>query len=110
MRPYFDNLCINFCSVINFVASDNNESICKLRKNFKNRIKIISNDANTLREKETDTYKRFGDRFFNTKKNYIEVFNDIISLSKCNTIIYTYSNVANLSILLSNTISETIKI
>jgi len=91
-----------------FIASDNNESIYKLRKNLTNRIKIINNDNNTLREKETDTYLR-GDGEY-SKKNCVETFNDIISLSKCNTIIFTYSNVANLSILLSNTISETIKI
>ena len=82
-----------------FVASDNKESISKLKKDFN--LEILSYNNQTIRDFENSIEQRFGDSFYNTRLNYIESFKDIITLSKCHFLLFTYSNFPNLAILLS---------
>tara|TARA_A100001015_G_scaffold316302_1_gene430242 strand:- start:746 stop:1582 length:837 start_codon:yes stop_codon:yes gene_type:complete len=114
-----------------FVASDNEESINKLLKddNFKN-IKIYHTNirrypTEKADEKDLKWYKNDNKKFphpylnnfrhtsldgISTSKLHLECLVDCILLSKCKYLIFPYSNVSNLSILLSNSIIKKTKI
>jgi len=114
-----------------FVASDNEESINKLLKdeNFKN-IKIYHTNikrypTEKADEKDLKWYKNDNKKFphphlnnfrhtsldgISTSKLHLECLVDCILLSKCKYLIFPYSNVSNLAILLSNSIVEKTKI
>ena len=109
-----------------FVASDNEESINKLLKNeiFKN-IKIYYTNIKRYPTEKADENDLKWYKNDNTKYNHpylnnfahinepnihLECLVDCILLSKCKYLIFPYSNVSNLAILLSNSIVEKTKI
>lgn len=80
-----------------FVASDNNESLIKLKKEFGNKIASIDD---CIRADAEDSYAISlwldGNNF---KQLWIEAFLDMLLLSKCGTIVCRTSNLSNTSIL-----------
>ena len=114
-----------------FVASDNEESINKLLidENFEN-IKIYHTNINRYPTEKADEedlkwYKNDNNKFnhpylnnfrhtsldgISTSKLHLECLVDCILLSKCKYLIFPYSNVSNLAILLSNNIVEKTRI
>ena len=91
-----------------FVSSDNDESL----EYFKEKMNIVYNDvgnrvklANDGRHQLGLQLNRSGDEDF-----WVDTFLEMLSLSKCNTLIYRVSNLNNASVLFSQTIKDTVKI
>ena len=91
-----------------FVSSDNDESI----EYFKQKMDIVYNDvgnrvkwAGDGRHQMGMQLNRSGDEDF-----WIDTFLEMLSLSKCNTLIYRVSNLNNASVLFSQAIKDTVKI
>lgn len=91
-----------------FVSSDNDESI----EYFKEKMDIVYNNVNNRVNGASDGSKqmdlqlsRSGDETF-----WVDSFVDMLSLSRCNKLIYRVSNFSNASVLFSKTITDTIKI
>jgi hypothetical protein len=92
-----------------FVASDNYESIAKLKKDYgKERIVYVEGMLRGATEVE-----HTGDlqaENLATKRLWEEAFLDMILLSKCSQLVCRTSNVINASILFSDTIQDVIRI
>jgi hypothetical protein len=82
-----------------FIASDNHESLFKLRKIYGD--KIIYNADSIRSEKETDGVLTD----FTNKKYWEDSFLDMLLLSECKTLIHRVSNVANFSKIYSKIIN-----
>jgi hypothetical protein len=91
-----------------FVSSDNDESL----EYFKEKINIVYNDVGNRVKVANDgngqlglQINKSGDEDF-----WVDTFLEMLSLSKCNTLIYRVSNLNNASVLFSQTIKDTVKI
>ena len=91
-----------------FVSSDNDESL----EYFKEKMNIVYNDVGNRVKGANDgsgqlglQINRSGDEDF-----WVDTFLEMLSLSKCNTLIYRVSNLNNASVLFSQTIKDTVKI
>ena len=91
-----------------FVSSDNDESL----EYFKEKMDIVYNDvgnrvklANDGRHQLGLQLNKSGDEDF-----WVDTFLEMLSLSKCNTLIYRVSNLNNASVLFSQTIKHTVKL
>jgi len=114
-----------------FVASDNEESINKLLKNEnfenikiyytnikryptekanENDLKWYKNDNKEFNHPYLNNFRHTSLEGISSSKLHLECLVDCILLSKCKYLIFPYSNVSNLAILLSNSIVEKIKI
>lgn len=91
-----------------FIASDNHESIQKLKEIFGNNIKYVPKMIRC--EKETDDSTILQIDNFKNKKFWIESFIEMLLLSKCNKIVCRTSNLVNASIIHSNSIKEIIRL
>jgi hypothetical protein len=87
-----------------FVASDNEESILKLKAIFGNRISYVPNLIRAKTEIEDSSVLQ-SDNFKSTKF-WQEAFLEMLLLSKCSTLICRTSNVANMAIISSNSIKK----
>lgn len=85
-----------------FVASDNNESIDKLIRRYKDRIKFIPNLMRTELE-NGDSFK-LQRKSMHTKTFWEESCLDMMMLSKCKYLLHRTSNVANAALVFSDTI------
>ena len=94
------------CRTNIFVASDNEESILKLKTIFGNRISYVPNLIRAKTEIE-DSSTLQSDNFRSTKF-WQEAFLEMLLLSKCSTLICRTSNVANMAIISSNSIKKII--
>ena len=91
-----------------FVSSDNDESL----EYFKEKMNIVYNDVGNRVKGANDgsgqlglQINRSGDEDF-----WVDTFLEMLSLSKCNTLIYRVSNLNNASVLFSQTIKYTVKL
>lgn len=91
-----------------FVASDNKESIIKLKNEFGDDIYFIEEFIRGETETE-DTLKLQIDNF-GDKKLWMEAFIEMILLSKCGTLICRTSNLNNASIVYSDSIKKIIRL
>lgn len=89
-----------------FVASDNEESILKLRAIFGSRISYVPNLIRAKTETEDSSLLQLQN--FNNVKFWQEAFLEMLLLSKCSKLICRTSNLANMAIISSNTIKKTI--
>lgn len=80
-----------------FVASDNDESLIKLKKEFGDKILYIDNMIRGKTEIEHVTQLHLDN--VKGKDIWLEAFLDMILLSKCGTLICRSSNLANASII-----------
>jgi hypothetical protein len=87
-----------------FVASDNNESIDKLVRRYKDRIKFIPNLIRT--ELENSNSFELQRKNMHTKTFWEESFLDMMMLSKCKYLLHRTSNLANAALLFSDTITN----
>jgi hypothetical protein len=92
-----------------FVASDNNESLIKLQKEFGDDLVFVKDFIRGKTEIE-DTYKTIFLPYLKDKKLWVEAFIEMLLLSKCGTLICRSSNVNNASIIYSNTLKKIIRI
>jgi hypothetical protein len=91
-----------------FIASDNEESLEKLKNIFGDKIKYIPNLIRVKKEKK-DSLKLQLDNFENDIF-WVEAFIEMLLLSKCGSIICRTSSLTNASIVHSNTIQKIIRI
>jgi len=91
-----------------FVSSDNDESV----EYFKEKMDIVYNDVGNRVKWAGDgrhqiglQLDRSGDEDF-----WVDTFLEMLSLSKCKTLIYRLSNLNNASVLFSQTIKDTVKL
>ena len=87
-----------------FVASDNEESILKLKAIFGNRISYVPNLIRAKTEIEDSSVLQLNS--FKSTKFWQEAFLEMLLLSKCSTLICRTSNVANMAIISSNSIKK----
>jgi len=91
-----------------FIASDNNESIEKLKSKYGEKIFYVPSMIRVEKE-DSDSYQLQVDNFSNPNF-WIESFLEMALLSKCSMLICRTSNLANASICFSNTIQEVIRL
>jgi hypothetical protein len=91
-----------------FVASDNHESIQKLKNIFGDKIKFIPKMIRCENEYDDSTTLQLSN--FRNERFWVEAFIEMLILSKCNTIICRTSNLINASILHSKTINKIIRL
>ena len=91
-----------------FVASDNNESIKKLVNKYSNRIKFI--DYLNRCEKESENSYELQLINHESKEFWEHGFLDMMMLSKCKYLLHRTSNVANASLVFSDTIIKSYNI
>jgi len=91
-----------------FVASDNNESIIKLKKEFGDDLYFA--DQFIRGESETEDTSIIVGNNFKDKKIWIEAFLEMLLLSKCGTLICRSSSLSNTSIIYSDTIKKIIRL
>ena len=91
-----------------FVASDNNESIDKLRQKYGN---IVNYVPNLMRaSSETENTAHFQENHLGIEEFWLESFLEMFLLSKSSSLICRSSNVANASIIFSNSIKKIIRL
>lgn len=91
-----------------FVASDNVESITKLKKIFKESITYVPNLLRVNGEND-NSYQLQIDNF-SKKELWVESFLEMMLLSKCSKLVCRTSNLANMAIISSSTIKKIIMI
>jgi hypothetical protein len=91
-----------------FVCSDNNESINKLIKKYGKKINYVPNMIRA--DTEVENTMQLQINYLNTETFWIESFLDMLLLSKCSSIICRTSNLANASIIFSNSIKNVIRL
>jgi hypothetical protein len=91
-----------------FVASDNYESIEKLKKILGDKLFYVDNFIRGKNENENTANLQLVN--FKNKKLWEEAFIEMLLLSKCGTLICRSSNVNNVSIIYSNTIKKIIRL
>jgi hypothetical protein len=91
-----------------FVSSDNDESV----EYFKEKMDIVYNDVGNRVKWAGDGRHQIGLqlRMSGNEDFWVDTFLEMLSLSKCNTLIYRVSNLNNASVLFSQTIKDTIRI
>ena len=91
-----------------FVSSDNDESV----EYFKERMDIVYNDVGNRVKWASDGRQQLGLQLSKSGDEdfWVDTFLEMLSLSKCNTLIYRLSNLNNASVLFSQTIKDTFKI
>jgi hypothetical protein len=89
-----------------FIASDNNESIKKLQVLFGNRILYLPGLIRAEIEAENSTKLQIQN--FREVRFWREAFTEMLLLSKCSKLICRTSNLANMSVITSNTIQKII--
>ena len=89
-----------------FVASDNLESLIKLKEEFGDRVKYVPDLIRA--QLETDDSYELQLKYFKTKELWVEAFLEMMLLSKCSKFICRTSNLANMSIITSNTFKKVI--
>ena len=91
-----------------FVSSDNDESL----EYFKEKINIVYNDVGNRVKGANDGSGQLGLQINRSGNEdfWVDTFLEMLSLSKCNTLIYRVSNLNNASVLFSQTIKDTVKI
>lgn len=87
-----------------YVSSDNYESIEKLQKYYGKLIKFLN--CNFLVQKEVDDNYKMQLSNLEKESMWIEVFTDMLILSKSCHLIHRVSNYANAALLFSNTIKD----
>lgn len=104
------NEMINIHTNINniYIASDNTESINKLKEYYKNIIKITyieykENDIRSLYENVNPSFEIVRLNYFNTGKYHIQTMIEMLVLSKCSYFIHRVSDFANFAIIYSDT-------
>ena len=116
-HPYSQNNYMDFLNLIQthrkenqkiFVASDNDESLEKLEKEFGDDLFYLKNCIRGKTEQE-DTFKLMV-KNFKDPNLWREAFAEMLLLSKCGTLICRSSNVNNASIIYSNTIKKIIRL
>jgi len=107
-RKLLDPIMLN-AEVKLFVASDNYESIEKLKRDYgKDRIVYVEGMLRGV--SEVDNTGPLQVENLSTKKLWEEAFLDMMLLSKCSQLVCRTSNVVNASILFSDTIQSVIRI
>jgi len=91
-----------------FIASDNHESIQKLKEIFGDKIKYVPKMIRCEKENDDSTILQIDN--FKNKKFWVESFIEMLLLSKCGKVICRTSNLINTSIIHSNNIKEIIRI
>jgi len=91
-----------------FVASDNMQSIEKLKEQYGDRIFYIPNMIRASTEVEDTTH--FQEKLLGSESIWLESFLEMLLLSKCQTLICRSSNLANASIIFSNTMEKVIRL
>jgi hypothetical protein len=110
----YGSLCFeNFLSNMDitkdyFIASDNHESIERLKQIFGSKIKYIPNMIRC--EKETDDSTLLQIDNFKNEQFWVEAFIEMLILARCGKIICRTSNLINASIVHSNNINEIIRL
>jgi hypothetical protein len=90
-----------------FVSSDNEYSLEILKHNFK----IIHNTVNNLNKTETDgNYYKYQLENINFENFWTDSFIDMISLSRCGSLVYKLSNLNNASLFFSKTLTKFYKL
>jgi hypothetical protein len=89
-----------------FVASDNRESIEKLKKEFKNKLHYVPDILRGNFETEDTVNLQLNN--IKSEKFWIDTFLDMILLSNCGTLIHRTSNLANASIISSSSLKKII--
>ena len=87
-----------------FIASDNYQSICRLKEIFGDKIIFYTDCVRAHNEIDPLPY------VFNYKKLWEDNFIDMFLLSECSTLIHRVSNFANCSKIYSNTINKVINL
>ena len=90
------------------ICSDNNTSIKKLKKYFKDKIVYI--DGLIRAEDENEDSSILQEKNFKNPVFWEEAFIEMLLLSKCETLICRSSNLSNISIIYSDTIKNIIRI
>jgi hypothetical protein len=89
-----------------FVASDNEESLVKLKRKYKSKVVFV---PGLLRAKtEVEDSSLLQAKYFKEARFWQEAFLEMLLLSKCSKLICRSSNVANMAIISSNTIKKII--
>ena len=97
---------LNYSDANVFVASDNEESILKLKQIFGNRISFI---PKLIRAKtEIEDSSKLQEKNFKSVRFWQEAFLETLLLSRCSKLICRTSNLANMAIINSNTFKEII--
>ena len=91
-----------------FVASDNNESLSKLKSLYYDDIVYV--DGFLRGESENEDTKILQINHFKDVRLWEEAFIEMLLLSKCGTLICRTSNVNNVSIIYSNSLKKIIRI
>lgn len=91
-----------------FIASDNHESIQKLKQIFGDKIKYIPQMIRCEKESDDSTMLQIDN--FKNEQFWVEAFIEMLILSKCKKIICRTSNLINASIIHSNNINEIIRL
>jgi hypothetical protein len=91
-----------------FVASDNHESIHKLKEIFGDKIKYIPKMIRCEKENDDSTLLQIEN--FKNEQFWVEAFIEMLILSRCNKIICRTSNLINTSIIYSNNLKEIIRL
>ena len=91
-----------------FVSSDNDESV----EYFKERMDIVYNDVGNRVKWAGDGSQQIGLQLDRSGDEdfWVDTFLEMLSLSKCKTLIYRLSNLNNASVLFSQTIKYTVKL
>ena len=90
-----------------FISSDNKQSLIK----FKEKFNIISNDSRNLSDEEhSKNYFEYKNDNLDKEWLWHDSFLDMISLSKCGSLIYNVSSLNTASFLYSNSAMNTYRI
>lgn len=91
-----------------FIASDNNESLSELKNIFGDKINYIDNLIRCDHSSDDSLFLQLNK--FRDKELWIQIFVEMLLLSKCSKLICRTSNVSNASIIHSNTLSQIIRV
>jgi len=91
-----------------FIASDNHESIEKLKQLFGDKIKYVPNMIRCEKEIDDSTLLQIDN--FRNEQFWVEAFLEMLILARCGKIICRTSNLINASIIHSNNINEIIRL
>lgn len=89
-----------------FVASDNLESIEKLKRDFNGKVSYVPDMIRGMTETENTCDLQLNN--FTKKELWVEAFTDMLLLSKCSRLVCRTSNLANMAIITSNTLNKII--
>lgn len=100
LQEHFDNI---------FVASDNEKSISLIKAIYPN-IVVNSDISNRNPDESAGDYFEMQLRELHSEKFWISTFVDMLSLSKCNTLVYRLSNFNNAATVFSETLTKSHKV